>query len=82
MNDSHIMSEEDQLKACPCCGKRSGRRHWRSMFDTSNIHYKECNCSECGYRMTIKVPFIGTGHDSWNRKFRNIDSRIEEEEEE
>jgi DNA-directed RNA polymerase subunit RPC12/RpoP len=80
MNSHHIVSEADQKHACPYCGKNTALKQWESVFDVSNLHYKECRCS-CGHRVTVKVPFMGTGHDSWNKEIRkNLDKRIEEEE--
>ena len=45
------------------------------MFDPSNSHYKTQQCL-CGRKVTIKVDFIGSGHDSWSK---GLDMRIEEE---
>jgi DNA-directed RNA polymerase subunit RPC12/RpoP len=81
MNPHHIISEADQAHACPYCGKNTAIKRWKSVFDASNMHYKECVCS-CGHRVTVKVDFMGSGHDSWNKNLRNLDKRIEEEEEE
>ncbi|MBW2964291.1 hypothetical protein KY363_02425 [Candidatus Woesearchaeota archaeon] len=75
------MNEDHHGQSCPYCGKDTDRKQWRSVFSTCNSHYKECTCA-CGHKVTVRVPFIGSGHDSWNSRFRNLDKRIEEEEEE
>ncbi|MBI5881129.1 hypothetical protein HZB90_03295 [archaeon] len=38
----------------------------------SNSHYKVLQCG-CGRKITMKMDFIGSGHDSWG-----LDRKIEE----
>ena len=70
MNVHQMIRENDQKHACPYCGKKAD---WKSRFD-NNKHYKEFLCN-CGRRVSIKMPFAGSGHDSWSK---NLDKRIEE----
>ncbi len=79
MTFHHVICQEDQLKVCPYCGKTPDIKKFKSSFDGSNSHYKDMLCS-CGKRISIKVPFAGSGHDSWNKKIKDLDKRIEEEE--
>lgn len=81
MRNNNVSNGADSGCMCPYCGKDTDRKQWRSVFDSSNSHYKECSCS-CGHKVTVRVPFIGSGHDDWNKRFRSLDKRIEEEEEE
>jgi hypothetical protein len=54
-------------------------KDWKSVFDPTNSLYKECLCS-CGNTVTVKMPFMGSGHDDWNKKVEDdLDKRIEEE---
>ncbi len=78
MTFHHIIREDDQVRGCPYCGKKVSPKKWRSGFSDTNAHYKEFRCS-CGKRLSIRMDFMGSGDDSWHR---NLDRRIEEEEEE
>jgi hypothetical protein len=81
MTVHHLISEADQRHSCPYCGKSVAALHWKSLFDFDNSHYKEFNCS-CGRRMTIKVGFVGSGHDSWNsieKKIMEADAQSRKE---
>ena len=81
MTFHHIISEDDQTQVCPYCGKTPDTGKFRSEFDESNFHYKVLLCT-CGKRLSIKLKSMGSGHDSWNKRFKDLDKRIEEEEEE
>lgn len=72
MTAHHIIQESDQKNICPYCGNKHLK--WKSKFDGTS-HYKEHVCS-CGRKVTIKVPFMGSGHDSWSK---DLDKRVEEE---
>ncbi|MBW2971886.1 hypothetical protein KY359_02520 [Candidatus Woesearchaeota archaeon] len=74
MTVHHIIRESDQKHACPYCGRSTESRRWKSSFATSNFHYKTHQC-ECGRNVTIKMSFMGSGHDSWTK---DLDMRIEE----
>lgn len=76
VNSHHIISEDNLSKNCPYCGRGVTLRHWRSVFNECNKHYKECTC-KCGHKVTVNVPFMGSGDDSWSE---NLDSRIEDAE--
>lgn len=80
MTFHHIISEEDLTQVCPYCGKKPDPEDFSSEFDETNFHYKELKCS-CGKRLSIKMKFMGSGHDSWNKKLRDLDCMVEEEEE-
>jgi hypothetical protein len=75
MTVHHIMSEKDQKASCPYCGRCTQDHKWESQFH-DNAHYKEQHC-ECGRKLSIKMDFMGTGHDSWNldRKIAEADSK-------
>ncbi|MBN1544112.1 hypothetical protein JW898_01465 [Candidatus Woesearchaeota archaeon] len=79
MTVHHIMRESDQKNVCPYCGRKADPLKWESVFDHTNFHYKTHQC-ECGRRMTIKMSFSGSGHDSWNgvSGVKCLDKRIEE----
>ena len=73
MTVHHIISEKDQKRACPYCGRSTQSHDWKSHFN-NNAHYKELNC-KCGKKVSVKVDFMGTGHDSWAK---GLDKKIEE----
>jgi DNA-directed RNA polymerase subunit RPC12/RpoP len=73
MTVHHIITENDQKNTCPYCGKNIRSKRWKSVFDYNSL-YKEVHCT-CGKRVTIKMPFMGSGDDSWSK---NLDKRIEE----
>jgi hypothetical protein len=75
MTVHHIIRERDLQRACPYCGRKTDASKWESLFDHSNFHYKTQDCI-CGRKVTVKVDFIGSGHDSWSK---GLDMRIEEE---
>lgn len=75
MSVHHLMSEEDAVSNCPNC-RREIPAKWFSKFDVSNFHYKDFEC-DCGYMVSIRVNFSGSGDDSWNE---NLDRKIEEAE--
>jgi hypothetical protein len=77
MTVHHLMGDLEVVRTCPNC-KRQIPARWCSKFDVSNAHYKDFDC-ECGYTVSIRVDFSGTGDDSWNE---NLDKRIEEVESE
>jgi hypothetical protein len=74
MTVHHIMRDADQQQVCPYCGRRTDGGKWESVFDNSNFHYKMHRC-ECGRKVTVKVDFMGSGHDCWSK---GLDRRIEE----
>jgi len=73
MTVHHIISETDLKDVCPYCGRHNASMLWNSTFD-NNVLYKELNCS-CGRKVSVKMPFIGSGHDSWQK---SIDKKVEE----
>lgn len=62
MSKFQLICEEDQADSCPYCGARLS--DWKSEF-LEKFHYKICLCG-CGKKISIKVDFLGSGHDSWN----------------
>ncbi|MFH1053925.1 MAG: hypothetical protein V1740_05920 [Candidatus Woesearchaeota archaeon] len=62
----HIFTESDLRNFCPYCKSDISENEWKSLFH-AQIHYKESECT-CGKSLKIRVPFIGTGHDSWDGK--------------
>lgn len=61
----HLARSEDQKQQCPCCGRDvSEMTGWRSEFHL-DMHYKQLKC-DCGYNLSVKVDFSGSGHDEWN----------------
>ncbi|MBW2997275.1 hypothetical protein KY349_02970 [Candidatus Woesearchaeota archaeon] len=76
MTVHHVMQEDEQKHVCAYCGKRTDPRKWMSTFE-GTAHYKELKCT-CGRKVTVKVPFMGSGDDSWGK---NLDNRVEDEEE-
>ncbi len=60
----HIFKADDQKAQCGYCGEIFDKKFWQSHFE-SELHYKKFLC-KCGKEVTIKVDFIGSGHDSWD----------------
>ena len=77
MTVHHSMRDSDMIRNCPKCRREIPAR-WFSKFDVSNFHYKDFAC-DCGYTVSVRVNFSGSGDDSWNE---NLDKRIEEVESE
>ncbi len=73
MTVHHMISEAHTKDKCPYCGTNHPSQLWSSSF-AYNDHYKVLNCS-CGRRITIKMPFMGSGHDSWSK---GLDKKIAE----
>jgi DNA-directed RNA polymerase subunit RPC12/RpoP len=71
MTVHHVIRESDQKQVCPYCGSSTRAKSWSSLFD-SNSHYKVLQCG-CGRKITMKMGFIGSGHDSWG-----LDKKVEE----
>ena len=76
MTVHHLMQEDEQKHICAYCGKRANPKKWKSRFD-GDAHYKELKCT-CGRKVTIRVPFMGSGDDSWSM---DLDKRVKEAEE-
>jgi len=57
--------DENDLKT-HCCYCNSKLKDWKSEFLT-NTHYKTCVCS-CGKKVSVKVDFMGSGHDEWENE--------------
>ncbi len=64
----HHLFNEDCLKAqCYHCGKVLKGKEWKSEFH-KEFHYKSTVC-DCGRELSVKVDFIGSGHDSWDQTY-------------
>lgn len=77
MTVHHLMTEESTLHICPQCFK-TVPANWDSEFDHSatDIMYKVFNC-ECGYKISMRANFDGSGDDTWND---NLDKKLQEAE--
>jgi hypothetical protein len=62
---NQLTREIDQREKCLYCSNSLKNNKWYSLF-LINHHYKETNCDGCGRRVSIKINFIGTGHDFWD----------------
>ena len=69
------MREEDQERTCPYCGIDKVLK-WSNTFEGKSL-YKVHKCGGCGRKVTVKMPFMGSGDDSWGK---DLDKRVEEDE--
>ncbi len=58
---------------CQYCAKDLQAEEWKSNFDSTR-HYKTLPCA-CGKRNWCKVPFDGSGHDSFPHT-RSVESTM------
>jgi len=81
----HLAKEEHLKEVCLYCGRSMENKHWLSMHHRE-ILYKILHC-ECGRKAMVRMPFFGSGHDSWNSivldepkhlktKIRTLESKI------
>ena len=63
--DHHLFREDNLKIQCYHCGKTLNSKTWNSEFH-KEFHYKSTTC-ECGRQLSVKVDFIGSGHDSWDK---------------
>ena len=75
MTVHHIIREKDQKNVCTYCGNSLISMDWDSAFEGDSL-YKVLHCT-CGRKVVVKMPFMGSGHDSWS-KTTNLDKKIEE----
>jgi len=76
----HHMFTADHLKIqCYHCGEFFHNDRWKSEF-IEDYHYKSIQC-RCGKKLTMKVDFMGSGHDKWDVTFRKtaLENLIENE---
>jgi NAD-dependent SIR2 family protein deacetylase len=59
----HIVNEINQREQCVYCGNNLSDKRWYSEHSMEH-HYKSV---ECGERVRVKVNFIGSGHDTWDK---------------
>ena len=65
----HIIKTETIKRQCPYCKLDLGNAtKWNSEFDF-HLHYKKLTC-QCGKKLWLKVDFIGSGHDDWQKQKR------------
>ncbi|MFC1728682.1 hypothetical protein ACFLZ7_04455 [Nanoarchaeota archaeon] len=62
----HVVNEDHQRFTCVYCRKSLLENKWKSKFSEQK-HYKCTKCG-CGKEARVKVGFIGSGHDSWEKK--------------
>jgi len=67
----HIVTEMSQSDQCVYCGNGIKGKRWYSEHSLEH-HYKSVDC-ECGKRIRIKMDFIGSGHDTWEK---NIEDKL------
>jgi hypothetical protein len=82
----HIVREHHLRETCVYCGRDLKEKHWEPMHCSERL-YNMLKC-ECGKKAVIRLPFLGSGHDSWNHstiheaptdrrtKLRNLESKI------
>lgn len=58
----HLITEKHQRHICIYC--RNPATNWQSEFYNAH-HYKTSICS-CGRKLSIRMDFMGSGHDEWN----------------
>lgn len=73
MTKFQLIRSDNILHSCVYCGhKLSG---WKSEF-LVNVHYKVCSCTSCKKKISIKVDFMGSGHDDWEKNNKCIDDAL------
>lgn len=63
MLSDHLITLDDSKHTCIYCGTQI-KKDWQSEF-VEKIHYKSTVCT-CGKKISITVPWEGSGHDSWS----------------
>ncbi|MFH1510785.1 MAG: hypothetical protein ABIF10_03775 [Candidatus Woesearchaeota archaeon] len=58
----HLVTEDHFRKACVYCGKEL--KGWKPMH-VSEVFYSMVRCG-CGKKAVVRMPFLGSGHDSWH----------------
>jgi hypothetical protein len=60
-----LLIEECLKSICCYCGSEISQKPWESEF-LADFHYKSITCNSCHKKITTKVNFLGSGHDSWD----------------
>ncbi|MBS3116009.1 hypothetical protein J4421_00255 [Candidatus Woesearchaeota archaeon] len=61
--------ESLQESACGYCHKEINSQNvYSSWSETEQQHYKNVHCHNCQKKIWVKVPFLGSGHDSFAKK--------------
>ena len=61
----HLATEDNFREQCIYCGRSMEDRKWQTLHHRE-VLYKITHC-ECGKKAMIKMPFFGSGHDSWSK---------------
>ena len=77
MSMHHIIRDSDLAATCAYCSKEMVNKAWTSHW-VGEKHYKAARC-ECGREMWLRVMFIGSGHDNWNKNGANNEGKTIEE---
>jgi hypothetical protein len=71
---SNLITEDHFKDLCMYCGTNLDNFEWKSEF-IGTIHYKTTEC-KCKTKITIHVPFMGSGHDHWEGKKNPFNKKI------
>ena len=63
MSLHQIVNHSTHILHCVYCQHPFKAGDWQSVFMFTNLHYKEAICGNCGKNVSLKVPFLGSGHD-------------------
>lgn len=70
----HLIDSNFLKHSCIYCLKSSEGIDWKSNFE-NEIHYKSGKC-DCGKELRLRMPFYGSGEDSFNEKKKSIEDKI------
>lgn len=62
----HLIKEQENKWHCLYCNHELGDHNWISVWE-GEFHYKEARC-KCGKKQRVKVDFVGSGHDDWDKE--------------
>jgi len=60
----HLVREMHLKETCIYCGHDLRDKKWTALHHREKL-YMTHKCT-CGRHMVVRLPFLGSGHDSWN----------------
>ena len=60
----HLATEHHFRDSCIYCGRKLAGKPWKAIHSRERL-YSALKC-DCGKKAMIRMPFYGSGHDSWN----------------
>ena len=70
----HLINNNSIKDSCLYCLNSGNNLNWKSDFERE-VHYKSCKC-DCGKELRLRMPFYGSGEDSFDDKNKSIEDKI------